>query len=247
MAEKQVLVLDGSQILESLVSVDDETGQMTVPLVPVDADHAVSKSYADSIGTNILPPNGQGALVNDGVGNLSWDAPTVAIDDVTNLQAALDDKADLVHTHETADVIGLDTELAEKASSVHTHLAADVTDLMPLLDVKVDDVEKADPTGGPQPGKLVVLDANGLVPANQTTPAGLQYQGGHTPAGGAFDYPDLEVDNHMYHIVNVPDRGYKIESGDLADHTCYNGDLIIHTMGHWRLIPTGQRPALVTK
>lgn len=71
----------------------------------------------------------------------------------TAQQAALDDKADVVHTHSTSDVTGLDTALASKASNTdlttglagkantsHTHATSDVTGLDTALSGKASTV-----------------------------------------------------------------------------------------------------------
>jgi hypothetical protein len=74
------------------------------------------------------------------------------------LQLALDDKAELVHTHETAEINGLDAELLDiqntltnKANSSHTHtilsitgLSAQLADYVTLTDLIPYFAQKAD-------------------------------------------------------------------------------------------------------
>jgi hypothetical protein len=61
---------------------------------------------------------------------------TVDISDVTGLQAVLDGKASLVHSHGIIDVDGLQAALDGKASVSHTHGISDVTGLQTALDGK---------------------------------------------------------------------------------------------------------------
>lgn len=56
----------------------------------------------------------------------------------TAVQSALDDKADLAHTHTVANVTGLQTALDGKADTSHAHVIADVTGLQSALDGKID-------------------------------------------------------------------------------------------------------------
>lgn len=65
-----------------------------------------------------------------------WGGITGTLSNQTDLQAALDAKANSVHTHVIADVTGLQTELDGKATAVHTHVIADVTGLQTALDGK---------------------------------------------------------------------------------------------------------------
>ena len=89
----------------------------------------------------------------------------------TDLQAALDNKANTVHTHTESDIINLDkytqaeidTQLAGKAESVHTHLEAQITDL-DKYDQNTVDTKLAGKTSVVAPaitGNLVSLDAAG--------------------------------------------------------------------------------------
>lgn len=55
---------------------------------------------------------------------------------VTDLQTALDGKADLSHTHVMTDITGLTAALSGKASSTHSHVISDVTGLQTALDAK---------------------------------------------------------------------------------------------------------------
>lgn len=64
------------------------------------------------------------------------DGGPVAISDVTGLQAALDNKAAIVHAHNITDIPGLETELDGKADTGHVHAVADVTGLQAALDGK---------------------------------------------------------------------------------------------------------------
>lgn len=66
----------------------------------------------------------------------SWGSITGTLSDQTDLQDALDDKADLVHTHIISDVTGLQAVLDGKASSSHSHIIGDVTGLQAALDAK---------------------------------------------------------------------------------------------------------------
>lgn len=56
----------------------------------------------------------------------------------STLTAELAKKANLSHTHTTAQVTGLDTALAGKAPTSHTHTSAQITDLTTKLNAKLD-------------------------------------------------------------------------------------------------------------
>lgn len=79
---------------------------------------------------------------------------THAIADTTGLQTALNDKAAAVHSHTIANVTGLQTALDDKATSTHTHAVGDVTNLQDSLDAKLDDSQ---------------LDADSTLVANSDT------------------------------------------------------------------------------
>lgn len=57
----------------------------------------------------------------------------------STLTAELAKKANLSHTHTTAQITGLDTALAGKSPTGHTHTIANVTNLQTALDAKTDD------------------------------------------------------------------------------------------------------------
>ena len=67
---------------------------------------------------------------------------THAISQVTGLQTALDGKAPTVHTHAIGDVTGLQTALNNKAPLNHTHVIADTTGLQAALDSKTTATQK---------------------------------------------------------------------------------------------------------
>lgn len=60
------------------------------------------------------------------------------VSDVTGLQSALDGKTNTGHTHSPADVTGLQTTLDGKANKVHTHSQDEVTGLSTALSAKAD-------------------------------------------------------------------------------------------------------------
>ena len=66
---------------------------------------------------------------------------THAINEVTNLQAALDAKAAATHTHAIADTTGLQAALDGKAAATHTHAIAETDGLVEAI------AEAAAPTG----------------------------------------------------------------------------------------------------
>lgn len=63
---------------------------------------------------------------------------TYGITDITGLQAALDGKANAIHTHAISDITGLAVSLSGKANAIHTHIIADVTGLSTALSNKSD-------------------------------------------------------------------------------------------------------------
>jgi hypothetical protein len=101
--------------------------------------------------------NLQAAL--DGKANTSH---THTIANVTNLQAALDGKANTSHTHTIADVTNLQAALDGKANTTHTHTIANVTNLQAALDTKASASHthgEADITGTISPSKLAQAGA----------------------------------------------------------------------------------------
>jgi hypothetical protein len=65
-----------------------------------------------------------------------WGNVTGTLADQLDLQAALDAKAAVAHTHAISAVTGLQAALDGKAASSHTHIVADVTGLQAALDAK---------------------------------------------------------------------------------------------------------------
>lgn len=65
---------------------------------------------------------------------------THAISDITNLQGALDGKAESTHTHAISDVTGLQNALDSKAGASHSHAVSNVTGLQNALDGKLEGV-----------------------------------------------------------------------------------------------------------
>lgn len=63
---------------------------------------------------------------------------TFSISNVTGLQATLDAKSNVEHTHAISDVTGLSAALLGKANSTHSHIIADVTGLSSALSGKSD-------------------------------------------------------------------------------------------------------------
>jgi hypothetical protein len=68
---------------------------------------------------------------------LTAPAPTVAIGDVTGLQAALDGKAATSHTQAISTITGLQTALDGKADTSHTQAISTITGLQTALDAKL--------------------------------------------------------------------------------------------------------------
>jgi Major tropism determinant N-terminal domain/Phage tail repeat like len=69
-------------------------------------------------------------------GTSTWGAITGTLSAQTDLQTALNGKANSTHTHAESDIIGLVSDLAGKASTVHTHVQSDVTGLVSALAAK---------------------------------------------------------------------------------------------------------------
>lgn len=94
MAEFRILTLDGVQLVETLPTIDDVSGQIRLPIsVPVDLDHAASKGYVDQQVASIpaapqLPANMEGVLYNDGSGVLTWIEVVIDWSQITNIPAA---------------------------------------------------------------------------------------------------------------------------------------------------------------
>lgn len=90
------------------------------------------------------------------------------ISDVDMLQATLDGKADMGHTHAIADVTDLQTALDGKAALSHTHVIADTTGLQTALNAKIASTEKGANNG------VATLDGSGKLTSSQLpTGAGL--------------------------------------------------------------------------
>ena len=82
---------------------------------------------------------------------------THTISNVTNLQTTLDGKASSTHTHTISDVTNLQTTLDGKASSSHSHSISDVTNLQTSLNGKINTSDIANNLTTTSSGK--VLDA----------------------------------------------------------------------------------------
>lgn len=67
-------------------------------------------------------------VAQSGGGGGTWGSITGTLSDQTDLQAALDTKAAIGHTHVIGDVTGLQTALDGKAAVGHTHTSSDITD-----------------------------------------------------------------------------------------------------------------------
>lgn len=80
-----------------------------------------------------------------------------AIGDVLGLQAALDGRALVIHTHAISDVTGLQVALDGKAAANHTHSIAQVTGLQSALDAK-----QAAGSYAPLVHSHVIADVSGL-------------------------------------------------------------------------------------
>lgn len=69
--------------------------------------------------------------------SLTWGTITWLLSDQTDLQLALDNKADLIHTHIISQITWLQSALDGKAPTIHTHTIAQVVDLTTELNSKV--------------------------------------------------------------------------------------------------------------
>ena len=90
----------------------------------------------ESVGTEIDSINAE----LDTKANVSH---THAISDVTNLQTTLNGKANSSHTHTIANVTDLQTTLNGKANTSHTHNISDVSGLQSELDSKIESIPVA--------------------------------------------------------------------------------------------------------
>ena len=92
--------------------------------------------YSDVLGTKVNNSDLDGKIAEAISGNASVSGAVVDIVDgklasyssATEVESALANKADKVHTHAISDVTDLQTALDGKANSVHTHSASDITD-----------------------------------------------------------------------------------------------------------------------
>ena len=108
------------------------------------------------------PTSNQAILWNSS--NSEWTPTTIAISHVSSLQAALDGKAALSHSHAQSDVSGLVSALAGKAAAVHTHVITDVTGLEAAL--------AAATAGGPHTHSATDIVSGRLAPARMSPLAG---------------------------------------------------------------------------
>lgn len=100
MAQLQLILLNGSQLEESAITVDTDTGELVLGLSPPSDTAPASKAYVDAVASIQLPANAVGALLNDGSGNLSWGTSEL----------------------ETSDILGLDEDLAAITAELATKL-----------------------------------------------------------------------------------------------------------------------------
>ena len=87
-----------------------------------------------------LNPFVTGSVLTASLSGYTASGHTHTVAQVTGLQLILDDKAELVHTHDTADISGLDdallvinNSLSFKANAIHTHTIASIDGLNQLL------------------------------------------------------------------------------------------------------------------
>lgn len=142
---------------------------------------------------------------NDGKVNSAHTADSVPLAGVTGLQAALDGKAALAHTHIITNVTGLQTALDGKAALSHTHVPADVTGLGALATLGavgsaqiVDGaatLAKLDRTGAL--GQVLVAQGVGNAAAWGEAPSGLTFATAVPASGASVEFTGIPAAANM--------------------------------------------------
>lgn len=144
------------------------------------------KQIPTNNGAGNIVYTGYGILEVDGVviydGRLGtttaiWGAITGTLSNQVDLQAALDAKADVVHTHVEADITDLDkytvaqvdTLLNGKADTVHTHVEADITDLDKYTQAEIDAFFEGEDSGKKQVDWARVINTPASFPPDAHT------------------------------------------------------------------------------
>jgi hypothetical protein len=132
----------------------------------------------------------------------------ITIDSVTGLQAALDGKAAISHTHAIADVTGLQAALNGKAASVHSHAIADVTGLQAALD----GIRQVTDPSGASSGQVLTADGTGTYSWQDPSGGG----GSRSIIIGSTAVQDA-VSNIVTNVVLVTDGGGAVQPGPVWD------------------------------
>jgi hypothetical protein len=209
--------------------------------------HAVfstnTAGFVPASGSNtekFLRGDGTWQTVSVETGGGAWGEITGNIADQTDLQTALNAKANTVHGHAVADVTGLQTALDGKAAAVHSHAVADVTGLQSALD-----------------GKAATVHVHGISDVTGLQ-AALNAKEGTISAGTALQYwrGDKQwatLDKTSVGLANVDNTSDINKPISTATQTALNTKLNasekgvangVATLGSDAKIPTSQLPAL---
>jgi len=236
-----------------------------------DAGNFIPSSKENSLGN----PTSDGMILSSTVAGVrTWiDAPNSAVwgsitgtlSNQTDLQDALNLKADLTY---------VDTGLAGKAEVVHIHVIGDVTDLQTELNDRYTKGEHVyESTGTNDAFKPITLNSTGQIDPSMIDASTFYYVGtwdpsdpdgpnddssGCDPVYGC-EYPDTTNESHgafwvvdqLENPVNptdpVTDYYYTFQSGDLAGMDIRVGDFMVWGTGGWSIMRGEMNPTLYYK
>ena len=209
-----------------LVAGDITSGTFVTARIP---DLDTSKITSGTLDIARVPTGTTGSTVafgNHTHANYAATSHSHVAADVTDLQAALDGKANASHTHSVANVTGLQTTLDSKASTTHTHSAADVTS--GTLDItRIPNLAASKITSGTLDVARIPTGTSGV-----TVALGDHTHSGYAPTAHTHDdryYTESEVDTALSGKVPTSEKGTS------------NG---IATLGSDGKIPASQMPAI---
>ena len=131
--------------------------------------------------------------------------------DVSELQTALNAKANSSHSHDLSSINGLSSALAAKAAMGHSHVATDITGLQAELDAK-----------SAVGHKHTVADVTGLqADLNAKSPVGHRHTAGYIDSGSATDGHVLTADGAGNATWREPPAGGG--GGGVSDHGSLTG------------------------
>jgi len=172
-----------------------------------------------------IPQTNGEVLISDISGVRSWisfpDTEVIwgdingVLSNQTDLQAVLDSKPDLVHSHNISDVLDLSDELDTRYKKTdHINNSNGVTDA----------------------GKPIVLNAQGQIDSSMLDLSTLYYVGPFTPSS-SLEYPDPSGETYgAYWVIQGLSPSYTFTTGDLIGEEAFNNNQMIWSSSGWSLL-----------